>query len=127
MGPIPVPASGNQFRPPLPETNPNVRKTDATEKRKRATPKKKFRPATLKPTTACPPLPVAPPKPKNSMPLPSILAREDNPWPGTDKMSGNLFEDRNWLLPKNYMATENKNENMTGITSPNPTLKEEPR
>ena len=26
MGPIPVPVPGNQFRPPLPETNPNVRK-----------------------------------------------------------------------------------------------------
>ena len=48
MGPIPVPVPGNQFRPPLPETNPNVRKNDVTEKRKRATPKKKFRPATPK-------------------------------------------------------------------------------
>ena len=51
---IPVPA--NQFRPPLPETNPNVRKNDTTEKRKRATPKKKFRLATPKITTICPPL-----------------------------------------------------------------------
>ena len=51
MGPIPVPVPSNQFRPPLPETNPNVRKNDVTEKRKRATPKKKFRPATPKPTT----------------------------------------------------------------------------
>ena len=48
MGLIPVPVPGNQFRPPLPETNPNVRKNDATEKRKRATPKKKVRPATPK-------------------------------------------------------------------------------
>ena len=39
MGPIPVPAPSNQFRPPLPETIPNVRKNDVTEKRKRATPK----------------------------------------------------------------------------------------
>ena len=45
MGPIPVLVPGNQFRPPLPETNPNVRKNDVTRKRKRATPKKKFRPA----------------------------------------------------------------------------------
>ena len=127
MGPIPVPAPSNQFRPPLPETNPNVRKSDVAEKRKRATPKKKFRPATPKPTAACPPLPEAPPKPKNSAPLPSVPAREDTPWPGTGKMSGNLFEDRNWLLPKNYLATENKNENATGITSPKPTLKEEPK
>ena len=55
MGPIPVPAPGNQFRPPLPEIIPNVRKNDTTEKRKRAIPKKKFRPATPKITTTCPP------------------------------------------------------------------------
>ena len=48
MGLIPVPVPGNQFRPPVPETNPNVRKNDVTEKRRRATPKKKFRPATPK-------------------------------------------------------------------------------
>ena len=68
MGPIPVPASGNQFRPPLPETNPNVWRNDVTEKRKRATPEKKFRPATPKLTAVCPPLPKAPPKSKNSAP-----------------------------------------------------------
>ena len=127
MEPIPVPVPSNQFRPPLPETNPNIRKNDVTEKRKRATPKKKFRPATSKPTTVHPPLPEAPPKPKNGMPLPSVPAREDTSWPGTGKMLGNLFEDRNWLLPKNYLATENKNENVTGITSPKPSLKEEPK
>ena len=38
MGPIPAPFS--QFRPPLPDTNPNIRNNNATEKRKRATPKK---------------------------------------------------------------------------------------
>ena len=98
MGPIPVSVPGNQFRPPLPETNPNVRKNDVTEKRKRATPKKKFRPATPKITTTCPPLTEAPPKPKNC--TISVPVREDTPWPSTGKMSGNLFEDRNWLLPK---------------------------
>ena len=123
-GPIPVPAPGNQFRPPLPETNPNVRKNDVTIKRKRAT-RKKFRPATPKPTTVHPPL--APPMPKNNMPLPSVPVREDTPWPGTGKMLGNLFEDRNWLLPKNYLATENKSENATGISSPKLPLKEEPK
>ena len=100
IGLIPVPAPGNQFRPPLPETNPNVRKNDVTEKRKRATPKKKFRPATPKITAACPPLPEAPPKPRNSTTLPSVPAREDTPWPCAGKMLGNLFEDRNWLVPK---------------------------
>ena len=124
IGPIPVPAPGNQFRPPLPDTNPYVRKDDVTEKRKRSTPKK-FRPATPKPTTVHLPLPEAPPKPKNSAPLPSVPAREDTPWPGTSKMLGNLFEDRNWLLPKNYLATENKNENVTGITSSQLSLKED--
>ena len=120
MRPIPVPAPGNQFRPPLPDTNPSVRKNDGTEKRKRATPKKKFRPAAPKPTTVHPPLPEAPPKPKNIVPLPSVPVREDTPWPGTGKMLGNPFEDRNWLLPKNYLATENKSENVTGISSPKP-------
>ena len=125
MGLIPVPAPGNQFRPPLPETNPNVRKNDTTEKRKRATPKKKFRPATPKITTTCPPLPEAPLKPKNN--TPSVPIREDTPWPNTGKMLGNLFEDRNWLLPKNYLVTENKNESATGVTSPRCPLKEEPK
>ena len=65
MGPISALIS--QLRPPLPNTNPNIRKDNATEKRMRATPKK-FRPATPKPTAACPPLPEAPPKPKNDVP-----------------------------------------------------------
>ena len=103
MGPIPTP--GCQFRPPLPDTNPNIRKGNVTEKGKRAMPKN-FRPATPKPTTAHPPLPEAQPKPKNDAPLPSVPAQESTPWPGTGKMSGNLFQDRNWLLPPNYL--ENK-------------------
>ena len=40
MRPI-IPALVSQFRPPLPETNPNIRKGDSTEKRKRATPTEK--------------------------------------------------------------------------------------
>ena len=60
MGPIPVPIS--QFRPQLPDTNPNIRKNNAAEKRKRVTPKK-FRPATPKPTAVQLPLPEAPQKP----------------------------------------------------------------
>ena len=46
-------------------------------------------------------------------------------------MSGNLFEDRNWLLPPNYLdnAKENKTENeleaMTNVTSPKLQTKEE--
>ena len=55
MGPI-IPALVSQFRPPLPETNPNIRICDSTEKRRRASPKKRFRPATPKATMVCPPL-----------------------------------------------------------------------
>ena len=88
-----IPAPANQFRPPLPETNPNIRKNDTAEKRKRATPKKKFRPATPKITAMCPPLLQATPKPKGSPS--SAPVREDIPWPGAGKMSGDLFEDRN--------------------------------
>ena len=126
VGPIPVQVPANQFRLPLPETNPNVRRSDVAEKRKRATPKK-FRPATPKPTAACPPLPEAPPKPKNSAPLPSVPTREDIPWSGAGKMLGIFFEDRDWLLPKNYWATDHKSENTAGATSPRPPLKEEPK
>ena len=116
-----IPTPANQFRPPLPETNPNIRKNDTAEKRKRATPKKRFRPATPKTTTTCPPLPEAPPKPKsNTSPTPRS---EDTPWPGTGKMSGNLFQGRNWLLPKNYLVAGSKED--TNAASARPPLKEE--
>ena len=41
-------------------------------------------------------------------------------------MLGNLFEDRNWLLPKNYLVTENKKED-TSVASARPPLKEAPK
>ena len=50
---------------------------------------------------------------------------------GAGKMSGNLFEDRNWLLPPNYLdnGKENKAENelkaLTNVTSPKPQIKGE--
>ena len=68
----PISTPGSQFRPPLPDTNPNIRKDTVTEKRKRAMPKKKLRPATPKPTAVHPPLPEASPKPKSDAPLPSV-------------------------------------------------------
>ena len=46
-------------------------------------------------------------------------------------MSGDLFEDKNWLLPPNYLdnGNEHKTETETkiaaGITSPRPPIKEE--
>ena len=123
MGPI-IQALVSQFRPPLPETNPNFRKSDTTEKSKRATPKKRFWPATSRVAMMCPPLPQAPPKPKSS--ASSAPVREDTPWPGAGKMLGNLFEDRNWLLPKDYLVTENKKEDAIVATTM-PPLKEEPK
>ena len=121
MGPI-IPAPVSQFRPPLPETNPNIRKGDTTEKRKRATPKKKFRPATPRATAMHPPLPQALPKPTNSASSAPVTVREDTPLPSTGKMLDNLFEERNWLLPKDYLVTEDKKED---VTIAKPPLKEE--
>ena len=120
MGSI-IPAPISQFRPPLLETNPNFRKSDTTEKRKRATPKKKFRPATPRAAMMWPPLPQAPTKPSSS--ASSAPVREDTPWPSTGKTLGNLFEERNWLLPKDYLVTENKKEDTT-IDTVKPPLKE---
>ena len=50
---------------------------------------------------------------------------KSTPWPGAGKMSGNLFKDRNWLLPPNYLNNDSKN--VTGITNPKPPIKEEPK
>ena len=60
-------------------------------------------------------------------PLENVPVCESTPWSGTGKVSGNLYEDRNWILPPNYLDNENKNEhkNMTNITSPRPLVKEE--
>ena len=130
MGPAPA----RQFRSPLPDTNPNIRKDNATVKRKRAVPKR-FRPVAPKPTATSLPLPEAPPKQKNdvpdSWPPPSVPVHESTPWPGVGKMSGNLFEDRNWLLLPNYLSndheheTENEPKSAASVTSPRPPIKEE--
>ena len=113
MRPI-IPAPVSQFRPPLPETNPNIRKGNSTEKRKRATPKKRLRPATPRATAACPPLPQT-----NGASAAPVTVREDTPWISTGKMLGNLFEERNWVLPKDYLTIEDKKEDVT-ITKPPP-------
>ena len=96
---------------------------------------KRFRPATPKPTTMHLPIPEALPKPKtdvpDSQPPPSVPVCKSTPWPGTGKMSGNLFEDRNWMPPPNYLdnANKNKTENehkiTTDVTNPRPPIKEE--
>ena len=50
----PAPAQASQFKLPLPNTNPNIRKDNAAEKRKRAVPKR-FRPvAPSLPQCICP-------------------------------------------------------------------------
>ena len=67
----------------------------------------------------CPPLPQVPPKPSNKVPT---TVRADTPGPGAGKMSGNLFEERNWLLQKGYLAIENKKDD-----TDTPSLKEEPK
>ena len=127
MGPI-IPALVSQFRAPLPEINPNIRKGDSTQKRRRASPKKRFKPATPKATVVCPPLlqtaatprvtvacppfPQTAPKPTNGA-HDAVTVREDTPWPSAGKMSGNLFEERNWVVLKDYLAIEGKKEDAT--------------
>ena len=39
-----------------------------------------------------------------------MAVRQDTPWPSTGNLSGNLFQHRNWLLLKNYLGTEKKEE-----------------
>ena len=75
MGPV-IPARVSQFRPPLPETNPNIRKSNSMEKRKRATPKKRSRPATPKATTTCPPLLQTTPRPTNGASAAPVTVRK---------------------------------------------------
>ena len=116
---IPMPTPNSQFRPLLPETNPNICRTDKVEKRKTVSPKRKFKPVIPRVTATCPSLPQVPPKPSNEVP-PTV--RADTPWPGAGKMSGNLFEDRNWLLLKGYLAIENMKDDID-----TPSLKEEPK
>ena len=118
MGPV-IPALISQFRPQLPETNPNIRKSDSTEKRKRTTPKKRFRPAAPKATMKYPPLLQTTPRPTNGASAARVTVREDTPRPGTGKMLGTLSVERNWIIPKDYLAIEDKKEDAT-IAKPPP-------
>ena len=54
-------------------------------------------------TTACPPFPQTAPRPTNNTDD-AATVREDTPWPSTGKMSENLFEERNWVLPKGLFS-----------------------
>ena len=82
MGPI-IPALANRYRLPLPEMNPNFRKGNATEKRRRVTPKRRFRPVAPKATVMCSPLPKTPPKPTSNAAAASThpMVRQDTPCP----------------------------------------------
>ena len=76
------------------------------QKRKRAAPTKSFRPsAAPKPSEAatCPPVTNSKVLENRPPSLEKALVCKSTPWPGAGKMSGNLFEDRNWLLPLNYL------------------------
>ena len=42
-------------------------------------------------------------------PLEKAQVHESTPWSVTVRISGNLFEDRNWLLPPNYLNNDHKN------------------
>ena len=56
------------------------------------------------------------------LPLEKAQVCKSTPWPGAGRMSGNLFEDRNWLLVLNYLNHDCKN-----TTSPKSPIKEEPK
>ena len=88
-------------------------------KEKELTPKRRFRPATPRATTTHLPLLQVPPKSTNhaaTTPAP-VMVREDTRWPSAGKMSGSLFQDRNWLLQKGYLAMEGEKE---GVAKPYP-------
>ena len=127
MGPIPQPTS-HQYSPPQLDTNPKVRKDNAAEKRKRAVPTKKFKPSEApKPgkATTQPPMTASkvPEAPENRPPpLEKAKTCESTPLPGARRMSRNLFEDGNWLLPPNYLNNDHKD-----AASPKSPIKEEPK
>ena len=93
-----------------------------------AAPTKRFRPsAAPKPGKAAVQLPATaskvPQAPENRLPpLEKAQVCKSTPWPGAERMSGNLFDDRNWLLPPNYLNNDCKN-----AASPKSPIKEEPK
>ena len=53
-------------------------------------------------------------------PLEKTQVCKSTPWPGAGRKSGNFFEDRNWLLPPNYLNNDRKN-----AVRPKSSIKEE--
>ena len=120
MGPIPQ-ATSSQYRPPQLDKNHMVRNDNAVEKRKRVAPTKRFRPSVApKPNEMAmqPPGTVSKAPEYKPPPLEKVPVHKSTPWPGAGNMSGNLFEDRNWLLPPNYLNNDCKK-----ATSPKSTIK----
>ena len=118
-------SQSNQFRPPQPNTNPQVRKeSKVVEKRKKLIPTKKYkvkvvtRPKkeTMQPsqTNAQAPVNSETQKPstseKNPSPLEKAPVHASTPLPEAGKISGNLFELRkDWPIPpaNNTVTTTN--------------------
>ena len=140
LGPIPQ-STSNQFRPPQPDTNPNISKI--TEKRKRIAPTKRFKakiPAKPNSNKATAQLPntkalinTESQKSLNQVPesRPPLLEDApicaDTPWPEAGKMLGNLIKTRkDWLIPPNNNAND-KNSDTAAATNPKPPLKLEPQ
>ena len=112
MGPIPQPTS-SQYRPPQPDTNPNVRKDNTVEKRKRAVPTKRFRPSTApKPSEPA----VFPPATVSKTPAnvkPQTDASENRPPPLEDAP---VCESTPWPSTGNCQETSSRTE--TGCSLP---------
>ena len=138
MGPIPQPTS-SQYRPPQPDTNPNVRKYKATEKRKIAVHlSKDSRLIQLLSPMKQPhthlqqsprPQPISNLKCKKETPenrpppLENAPVHKSTGWPGARKISGNIFEERkDWLLPPNYLDN-NKVKDTSQCHQPKTSLK----
>ena len=96
LGSIPQPSS-NQYRPPQPDTNPNVRKVNkATEKRRRIMPTKRFRANIAMKSNeaaACPPMTVSKTSTPDNTPPPleDAPVHKSTPWLEAGKILGNLF------------------------------------
>ena len=116
-------------------------KTRLQKREKRAVPTKRLRANTAaKPNEAAMHPPMTIPKaPTNIIPQVQQGTSDNRPppledapvckstlWPNAGKISENLFDERkDWLLPPNYLNNDNKG--MTGVTSPKPPIKEEPK
>ena len=92
MGPIPQPTS-SQYRSPHMDTNPNVRKDNGTEKRKRAVPTKRFRPGAAHNSSKAT---MHPPATNSKVPENRPPPLEKDP----------VHKSRNWLFPSNYLNNQ---------------------